>query len=97
MQAVERTGMRAQVWEEGSEQVEKEGVRERRSRTVLTSSSGLALLAGFAAHAWTAGSLGCGCGLGGRPGSLAAPEPSYLGLAVGAAGRRDRRPTAGPL
>jgi Cd2+/Zn2+-exporting ATPase len=73
VQAVERTGMRAQVWEEGSEQVEKEGVWERRRRTVLTSSSGLALLAGFAVHAWIARSLMAAVGSEGA--GLAAPVP----------------------
>jgi Cd2+/Zn2+-exporting ATPase len=57
LKAVERTGMRAQVWREGSEGVEKEGVWQRRGRTVLTSVSGGATLAGFAVHAWIAGGL----------------------------------------
>jgi Zn2+/Cd2+-exporting ATPase len=57
LKAVERTGMRAQVWREGSEEVEKEGVWQRRGRTVLTSVSGAATLAGFAVHAWIAGGL----------------------------------------
>jgi Cd2+/Zn2+-exporting ATPase len=73
LQVVERTGMRAQVWEEGSEQAEKGGVWERRRRMVLTSSSGLALLAGFAAHAWIAGSLTAAIGSEGA--GLAAPVP----------------------
>ena len=73
LRVVERTGMRAQVWEEGSEQVEKEGVSERRRRIVLTASSGLALLAGFIAHAWMAGSLMAALGLEGA--GLAAPVP----------------------
>ena len=73
LQAVERTGMRAQAWKEGAETVEKEGVWERRSRTVLTSLSGLALLAGFAAHAWIAGSFAAAVGSEGA--GLAAPVP----------------------
>lgn len=73
LQVVERTGMRAQVWEEGSEQAEKGGVWERRRRMVLTSSSGLALLAGFAAHAWMAGNLTAAIGSEGA--GLAAPVP----------------------
>jgi len=50
IQAVERTGMRAQVWREGTEEVETEGVWRRRGRTILSAVSGLALLAGFAAQ-----------------------------------------------
>jgi len=50
IQAVERTGMRAEVWREGAEEVETEGVWRRRGRTILSAVSGLALLAGFAAQ-----------------------------------------------
>ena len=50
IQAVERTGMRAQVWREGTKEVETEGVWRRRGRTILSAVSGLALLAGFAAQ-----------------------------------------------
>ncbi|HYN22648.1 MAG TPA: heavy metal translocating P-type ATPase [Thermoanaerobaculia bacterium] len=55
VQAVERTGMRAQVWRETSEKVEKEGVWQRRGRTILSALSGLGVLAGFATHAVMAG------------------------------------------
>lgn len=57
VQAVERTGMGAQVWREGSEEVEKEGIWQRRGRTVLAAVSGLATLAGFATHAMLAGEI----------------------------------------
>jgi Cd2+/Zn2+-exporting ATPase len=73
VKAVERTGMGAQVWREGSETVEKEGVWQRRGRTLLTSLSGTALLAGFAAHAWIAGSFAEAVGSEGA--GLAAPVP----------------------
>jgi Cd2+/Zn2+-exporting ATPase len=49
--AVERTGMQAQVWEEGPERLEPEGIWQRRGRTMMTVASGLATLAGFAAQA----------------------------------------------
>jgi Cd2+/Zn2+-exporting ATPase len=55
--AVERTGMRAQVWKEGSEEAEPVGIWQRRGKTVLTALSGLATLGGFAIHAWIAGGL----------------------------------------
>src|SRR6185369_7977472 len=54
--AVERTGMQAQVWKEGTEDLEPEGVWQRRGRTMMTVASGLATLGGFAAHAGLAGS-----------------------------------------
>lgn len=53
--AVERTGMHAQVWAEGSEELEPEGVWQRRGRTLMTVASGFATLLGFAVHAWSAG------------------------------------------
>lgn len=55
--AVERTGMRAQVWKEGSEEAEPAGIWQRLGRTVLTTVSGAGTLAGFATHAWMAGGL----------------------------------------
>jgi Cd2+/Zn2+-exporting ATPase len=55
--AVDRTGMRAQVWKEGSEEAEPSGIWQRRGRTILTALSGLATLGGFATHAWIAGGL----------------------------------------
>jgi len=57
VQAVERTGMGAQVWREGSEEVDKEGVWQRRGRTILAALSGLGVLAGFATHAVLAGGI----------------------------------------
>jgi len=57
VQAVARTGMGAQVWREGSEEVEKEGVWQRRGRTILAALSGLGVLAGFATHAVLAGGI----------------------------------------
>lgn len=55
--AVERTGMRAQVWKEASEGAEPVGIWQRWGRTVLTTVSGIGTLAGFATHAWIAGGL----------------------------------------
>jgi Cd2+/Zn2+-exporting ATPase len=55
--AVDRTGMRAQIWKEGSEEAEPSGIWQRRGRTILTALSGLATLGGFAAHAGIAGGV----------------------------------------
>ncbi|HEX2644668.1 MAG TPA: heavy metal translocating P-type ATPase, partial [Thermoanaerobaculia bacterium] len=57
LQAVERTGMGAQVWKEGSENAEPAGLWQRWGRTALTAVSGLATLGGFATHAGLAGGL----------------------------------------
>lgn len=57
IQAVERTGMGAQVWEEATMQAEPKGFWERRGRTVLCAISGLSVLAGFATHAGLAGGV----------------------------------------
>src|SRR5688572_28669763 len=57
VQAVGRTGMRAQVWRKASEEVEKEGAWQRRGRTILSAVSGLAVLAGFITHTVLAGSI----------------------------------------
>ncbi|HSG40742.1 MAG TPA: hypothetical protein VLE27_13960, partial [Thermoanaerobaculia bacterium] len=57
VQAVQRTGMGAQVWEEASERAEPKGFWERRGRTALCAVSGLSVLAGFATHAGLAGGL----------------------------------------
>ncbi|HEY4594813.1 MAG TPA: heavy metal translocating P-type ATPase, partial [Thermoanaerobaculia bacterium] len=62
LKAVERTGMRAQVWREASEETAQEGGWRRRGRTVLTAVSGLALLAGFVVHAWIAGGFAVAVG-----------------------------------
>ncbi|MES1241217.1 MAG: heavy metal translocating P-type ATPase [Acidobacteriota bacterium] len=57
VKAVERTGMGAQVWKEGSEKAEPAGIWQRWGRTVLTTVSGVGTLVGFASHAWIAGGL----------------------------------------
>ncbi len=57
VQAIARTGMGAQIWREGSEAVDKEGVWQRRGRTILAALSGLGVLAGFATHAVLAGGV----------------------------------------
>jgi Cd2+/Zn2+-exporting ATPase len=57
VKAVERTGMGAQVWQEGTEAAEPTGIWQRWGRTALTVVSGFATAGGFAVHAWTAGGL----------------------------------------
>lgn len=57
VQAVERTGMGAQVWEDDAERLEPESFWQRRGRTVLTVASGVFATLGFAIHAALAGGI----------------------------------------
>src|SRR4051812_2910159 len=59
LRAVERTGMRAEVWREDDRRREaRERAWQRRGRAVLTAASGLSALAGFLTHTALAGGLG---------------------------------------
>ena len=55
--AVHRTGMRAEAWVEGAPAPAGSTLWERRGRTILTAVSGVALAAGFGAHVALAGSV----------------------------------------
>ena len=57
LQAVARTGMRAEVWQDKRAPSLAEGFWQRRGRMVLTAVSGLLSLAGFLFHTWTAGGV----------------------------------------
>ena len=57
MEAVSRTGMRAEPWTDGPPGTAKEGFWQRRGRTLLTANSGSLLIAGFLVHACVAGGL----------------------------------------
>lgn len=59
IEAVARTGMSAQVWEDQpSVDADDAGFWQRRKRIILTGVSGASTVAGFLLHASTAGSLG---------------------------------------
>jgi Cd2+/Zn2+-exporting ATPase len=55
--AVQRTGMRAEVWNEGETRIEEATFWQRQGRTVLTACSGLLLLAAVIVHAVISESL----------------------------------------
>jgi Cd2+/Zn2+-exporting ATPase len=55
--AVARTGMKAEVWRDGPPTMDKASFLQRWGRTLLTAVSGLLTVAGFVAHAVSAGSL----------------------------------------
>jgi Cd2+/Zn2+-exporting ATPase len=54
-QAVWRTGMRAEFWQDEPTQPRDENFWRRRGRTVLTLASGLFTILGFLVHVWKAG------------------------------------------
>ncbi|MGH7960573.1 MAG: heavy metal translocating P-type ATPase, partial [Candidatus Binatia bacterium] len=62
IQAVERTGMQAEAWQDVQEPAIAEGFWQRRGRMILTAASGLLSLAGFLWHAWVAGEVGAALG-----------------------------------
>ena len=83
IEAVARTGMRAELWED---QPTESGFWDRHGRTVLTVASGLLELAGFATHAWSAGGVlkalgseGMGVAEGAPPAAVA-----FYALGIGA-------------
>ena len=57
-EAVHATGMRAERWHSGDTAIAGSTFWERRGRTILTSTSGSALLSGFFLHAALAGDVG---------------------------------------
>ena len=57
VEAVARTGMRAEPWQEGTKAALEPGFWRRHGRTVLTAASGLATLAGFLWQVFEAGGL----------------------------------------
>ncbi len=88
LQAVARTGMRADVWQDERAPALAEGFWQRRGRMVLTAASGLLGLAGFLVHAWTAGGVMAAVGSEGLGQShhvpLAAQVLYALGIGTGA-------------
>jgi Cd2+/Zn2+-exporting ATPase len=89
LQAVARTGMRAEPWDPAGRSPRDETFWQRRGRLVLTALSGLATFAGFAVHAALAGGIGSALGaegLGEAPPVPLAARALYL-LAIVAGGR----------
>lgn len=88
LQAVARTGMRAEAWQDERTPALAEGGWQRRGRMVLTAASGLLLLAGLLVHAWVAGGLMAALGSEGMGFShdvpLAAEILYALGILAGA-------------
>ena len=62
IEAVARTGMRAEVWTETAEKTTNEGVWSRHGRIVLTVTSGVFGLSGLLTHVWLAGGLSAALG-----------------------------------
>jgi Cd2+/Zn2+-exporting ATPase len=83
-QAVARTGMQAEVWQEGIQTVAEDGFSQRWGRTLLTSASGLSALAGFLVHAAIARSILAAVGSEGMGRARHVPVASQVlyGLAI---------------
>jgi Zn2+/Cd2+-exporting ATPase len=87
LQAVARTGMRAEPWDPAASPRD-ESFWQRRGRVILTAASGLATFAGLALHAALAGGIGPALGaegLGEAPGVPLAVRALYV-LAIAAGG-----------
>jgi Cd2+/Zn2+-exporting ATPase len=84
VRAVGSTGMRAEPWREASEEAEPAGVWERRGRTVMGITSGLALVAGLGTHAAGVGGLAEAFASEGLDDTLAVPlaARALYGLAI---------------
>ena len=82
VRAVERTGMRAEVWEAASEDPAPGRGRLREGRTIATVASGVFLLGGFIGHAILAG-LGPALGLAETAGVHAVPALAITLYALG--------------
>jgi Cd2+/Zn2+-exporting ATPase len=62
MDAVAKTGMRAEPWSEASSDTESKGLWQRWGRSVLTGLSGMAIVVAFALHAWFTGNVAAAFG-----------------------------------
>jgi len=80
--AVAKTGMRAEPWSDESPDAERMGVWRRWGRSVLTGLSGMAIVVAVVLHAWLTGSVAAALG----EGATAAPWAVRIvyGLAVAA-------------
>ena len=75
---VDRTGMTAEPWQDGAAFSPRNGSRTWNSQTVLTTTSGVATLAGFAWHCWQAGGLSAALGSEGLGLAHAVPAASRV-------------------
>jgi len=86
LQAVAKTGMRAEAWKEKAS-VDRESFWTRRGRTVMTMVSAACLLSGFLFHAWIAGGITGAIGTEGLAGEHHVPLLSQalylLGIVTG--------------
>ena len=83
IQAVARTGMRAEVWRATASAVGDAGFWQRHARTVLTGASGLFGLSGLVVHAWLAGGIMTALGSEGMGVAHGVPLISILLYAIG--------------
>ncbi|MCB9920950.1 MAG: cadmium-translocating P-type ATPase [Planctomycetaceae bacterium] len=83
IQAVARTGMRAEVWQEGVDRQVDAGFWQRHGRSVLTAVSGLSGVAGFLTHVWLVGGFADALGSEGTGGADGVPILPNIFYAIG--------------
>jgi len=83
IQAVARTGMRAEVWQEGVDRQVDAGFWQRHGRSVLTAVSGLSGVAGFLTHVWLVGGFADALGSEGMGGADGVPILPIIFYAIG--------------
>ncbi|REJ91756.1 MAG: cadmium-translocating P-type ATPase [Planctomycetota bacterium] len=83
IQAVARTGMRAEVWQATASAVGDAGFWQQHARTVLTGASGLCGLSGLVVHAWLAGGIMTALGSEGMGVAHGVPLVAILLYAIG--------------
>lgn len=81
--AVARTGMRAEPWQDVSPDADSMSFWERRGRTLLTVASGIFSLAGFLTHAFIAGGIASALGSEGLGLARGVPEISKAFYLIG--------------
>ena len=85
IQAVARTGMRAEVWKDGNNGQSDGGLWQRHGRSVLTATSGVFGLVGLLTHAWLAGGFAAAFGSEGLGVAETVPLPAIILYVIGIA------------
>jgi len=83
IEAVARTGMRAEVWTNSGNETSDDGLWQRHGRIILTVTSGLFGVAGLLTHVWLSGGIGTALGSEGMGISDGAPLLAILFYLVG--------------
>jgi Cd2+/Zn2+-exporting ATPase len=83
VEAVGRTGMRAEPWQDSATSLPEDGSWLRSRQTALAITSGILALAGFVLHAWAAGGVSLALGSEGMGLTHGVPVPARILYTVG--------------